>query len=245
VFTGSRRWTLISENAPVATPVQHIVMWLMEAYYTDDYVTIYHGDSRVIWPQLERSQLLLTDPPYGIEYNAQAQNLPGSTKRADISGDDDIALARWLCSMLWMVDDAVIFGANCFPGLLPHRGRWVCWDKRTMPAADKMLGSPFEMAWMNKRSGYDRMIRKLHGGVVNADGGKRVHPTQKPSGLFMAIMGEIFPEAETVVDPFMGSGSVLLAAKRENRKAVGIEIEEQYCEAAANRLRQGVLDFAT
>ncbi len=98
---------------------------------------------------------------------------------------------------------------------------------------------------MNKRSGYDRMIRKMHGGWINADGGKRVHPTQKPSGLFMAIMGEIFPDAETVVDPFMGSGSVLLAAKRENRKAVGIEIEEQYCEAAANRLRQGVLDFAT
>jgi len=217
----------------------------MTPYYQDTYTTIYHGDSRVIWPQLERADLLLTDPPYGIEYNAQVANLPNSTKRIDVAGDADTMLARWLCSMLWKVDDAVIFGAANWPQLLPSHGRWICWDKRTMAAADKMLGSPFELAWMNKASGFDRMIRKLHGGVVNADGGKRVHPTQKPSGLFMAIMGEIFPDAETIVDPFMGSGSVLLAAKRENRKAIGIEIEEQYCEAAANRLRQGVLDFAT
>lgn len=218
---------------------------VLTPYYEDQYATIYHGDSRMIWPQLERCNLLLTDPPYGISFNANRQNLPGCTKREDIDGDGDIELARWLCAMLWKVDNAVIFGANCFPQLLPHRGRWICWDKRTMPEADKMLGSAFELAWTNRTSGFDRMIRKLHGGVVNADGGKRVHPTQKPSGLFMAIVSEVFPDTQTIIDPFMGSGSVLLAAKRDNRRAIGIEIEEQYCEAAAKRLRQGVLDFAT
>lgn len=103
-----------------------------------------------------------------------------------------------------------------------------------------MLGSAFELAWMSRVSGFDRMVRKLHGGVVNADGGKRVHPTQKPSGLFKQIL-DMYPDAKTVVDPFMGSGSVLLAAKLEGRQAIGIEVEEQYCEAAANRLAQGVL----
>lgn len=210
----------------------------VKPYYQDDRCTIYHGDSRKVWPMLPKCNLLLTDPPYGIAWegsNASTKEWKG------IAGDNDIELARWLCGMLWQADEAVIFGANCFPQLLPHRGRWICWDKRLTEAADKMLGSAFELAWCSRVSGFDRMVRKLHGGVVNADGGKRVHPTQKPSALFKQIIGDMFPKAETIVDPFMGSGSVLLAAKLEGRKAIGIEVEEQYCEAAAKRLAQGVL----
>ena len=209
-------------------------------YYQDDAVTIYNGDSRKVWPMLPKCDFLLTDPPYGIAFSATDQQLPNATERDRIKGYDDIELARWLCGMLWHADEAVIFGANCFPHLLPHRGRWICWDKRLTEAADRMLGSAFELAWMSRVSGFDRMVRKLHGGVVNADGGKRVHPTQKPSGLFKQILA-MYPTAETIVDPFMGSGSVLLAAKLEGRQAVGIELEEKYCESAANRLSQGVL----
>jgi DNA modification methylase len=231
---------MIQENGLSSAPVYGIVMasGVLKPYYSDDRVTIYHGDSRLIWPMLPKCDLLLTDPPYGIAWggsNASTQEWDG------IAGDNDIELARWLCGMLWHVNEAVIFGANCFPQLLPHRGRWICWDKRITEAADKMLGSAFELAWCSRTSGFDRMVRKLHGGVVNADGGKRVHPTQKPSGLFKQIIGDMFPKAETIVDPFMGSGSVLLAAKLEGRKAIGIEVEEQYCEAAAKRLSQGVL----
>jgi len=231
---------MIQENGLSSAPVYGIVMasGVLKPYYSDDRVTIYHGDSRLIWPMLPKCDLLLTDPPYGIAWggsNASTQEWDG------IAGDNDIELARWLCGMLWHVNEAVIFGANCFPQLLPHRGRWICWDKRITETADKMLGSAFELAWCSRTSGFDRMVRKLHGGVVNADGGKRVHPTQKPSGLFKQIIGDMFPKAETIVDPFMGSGSVLLAAKLEGRKAIGIEVEEQYCEAAAKRLSQGVL----
>jgi site-specific DNA-methyltransferase (adenine-specific) len=220
--------------------IQSIVMASvpMKPYYSDDRTTIYHGDSRLIWPMLPKCDLLLTDPPYGVDWdgcNASTQDWK------QIAGDNDIELARWLCGMLWHVNESVIFGANCFPQLLPHRGIWICWDKRITEAADKMIGSAFELAWCSRVSGFDRMVRKLHGGVVNADGGKRVHPTQKPSGLFKQIIGDMFPKAETIVDPFMGSGSVLLAAKLEGRKAIGIEVEEQYCEAAAKRLSQGVL----
>jgi site-specific DNA-methyltransferase (adenine-specific) len=214
----------------------------LKPYYQDDRVTIYHGDCRLIWPQLPRFDLLLTDPPYGIDFNATKQNLPGATERKNIEGDNDVSTARWLFGMLWHVNDAVIFGANCFPHLLPHRGRWICWDKRLTEAADKMLGSPFELAWCNRTSGFDKILRKLHGGVVNADGGKRVHPTQKPSGLFSQIISDDFyVKSNTIIDPFMGSGSVLLAAKIEGKTAIGIEIEERYCEAAAKRLTQGVL----
>lgn len=94
---------------------------------------------------------------------------------------------------------------------------------------------------MRRTSGYDKIVRKLHGGVVNADGGRRVHPTQKPSGLFSQIISDLYDKNESIIDPFMGSGSVLLAAKIEGKTAVGIEIDERYCEAAAKRLSQGVL----
>ena len=212
----------------------------MTPYYEQDGITLYHGDCREILPQLGRFDLLLTDPPYGIEYSAQKQHLPNATKRDMISGDDSIELAAFAVSLVQQSCSAVIFGANCFPQLLPHRGRWLCWDKRVCDNADRMLGSPFELAWENRVSGFDVMIRVLHGGVVNADGGKRCHPTQKPVVLFRKIV-ERYSDAQTILDPFAGSGTTLLAAKLEGRKAVGIEISERYCEIAANRLRQKVL----
>ena len=209
----------------------------VQPYYQDDLCIIYHADCRNVEITNFGADLLLTDPPYGISYEHPATK----GKWNQIENDDSLIVAEWVVSRSMMFKDAVIFGANYFPELLPHRGRWVCWDKRITEAADKMLGSPFELAWMNKTSGFDVMIRKLHGGVVNADGGKRIHPTQKPSGLFRQIIERVAPEANCVVDPFMGSGSVLLASKLEGKKAIGIEIEEKYCEGAAKRLEQGVL----
>ena len=106
-----------------------------------------------------------------------------------------------------------------------------------------MLGSPFELAWRNIDHGYDTMIRLMHGGVVNADrDGKRFHPTQKPAQLMIRIM-KLYPGAETICDPFMGSGTTLVAAKQLGRKAIGIEIEEKYCEIAVRRLSQEMLPF--
>ena len=85
------------------------------------------------------------------------------------------------------------------------------------------------------------MYRIQHGGVVNADGhGRRVHPTQKPVTLMKRIIEDHFPTG-VIVDPFMGAGSTLRAAKDLRRTAIGIELEERYCEAAATRLGQGVL----
>jgi DNA modification methylase len=70
----------------------------------------------------------------------------------------------------------------------------------------------------------------------------RVHPTQKPLPLMRWCL-TLAPDAQTILDPFMGSGTTLVAAKLEGRKSVGIEISEKYCEIAANRLRQRVLQF--
>ena len=107
-----------------------------------------------------------------------------------------------------------------------------------------MLGIAFELAWTSRTHGFDKMFRVLHGGVVNANDGKRVHPTEKPISLLREIIATIFDEARIILDPFMGSGTTLRAAKDLGRKAIGIEIEERYCEMAAKRMAQEVLCFA-
>ena len=206
-------------------------------YYQDDAVTIYCGDCREILPTLPKHDLLLTDPPYGISWEGH-----GGSERVwhAISGDDSTDMAGWICERIEEDQDAVIWGANNFPTSIPRKGRWLCWDKRLTEPADKMLGTAFELAWENRKSGFDAMLRVLHGGVVNADGGKRFHPTQKPVTLFRKVLGR-YAKAETILDPFAGSCTTGVAAKLEGRKATLIELEERYCEIGANRLSQGVL----
>lgn len=206
-------------------------------YYDKGGITIYHGDCRDILPHLPPVDLVLTDPPYGLDWSTHDLSTRNWSGFANDGGEFDLRF------VLQLPCDVVAFGANCYPNQLPHRGRWICWDKRCDENADRMLGSPFELAWTNRTSGYDRIYRVQHGGVVNADGhGRRTHPTQKPVVLFARILKD-YPDASVILDPFMGSGTTLVAAKLDNRRAIGIEIEERYCEIAANRLAQGVFAF--
>lgn len=207
----------------------------MSELYSHAGISIHHGDCRDILPTLGAFDLLLTDPPFGIDYESTFN------PRGKITGDDGsldlgflFARGRHQC----------IFGANNFPHLLPFGGRWLCWDKRVVEAADRMKGSPFELAWTNRDHGFDWMIRLMHGGVVNDDGGKRFHPTQKPKRLWAEIIRRfriIDPTIKRVIDPFVGSGGSLIAAKEAGLEAVGIEIEERYCHVAAQRLSQELL----
>ena len=191
---------------------------------------IYFGDCREIMPEL-RFDAVVMDPPYGIVWEGHsASTLEWSAIRNDSGGLD-------LRGILALACPVVSFGANCYPDQLPHRGRWVCWDKRTIDgSADAMLGSPFELAWCNRHSGFDRMIRVLHGGVVNADREPRQHPTQKPVEVFMRIIDWFTKKDDTILDPFMGSGTTGVACVRMGRGFIGVEINERYCEVAAGRL---------
>ena len=212
-------------------------MTLPKPYYQDDAVTLYNTDCRELLPLLGKFDLLLTDPPYGINWRGSNAS---TVKWEPIQNDENTNIVAELFKWVLNFEDCVIFGANCFPHLLPHRGRWLCWDKRLTVDADKMLGSPFELAWESRVSGFDVMERVLHGGVVNADGGKRMHPTQKPVTLMRRVIAR-YKKSQTIFDPFAGSGTTLVAAKLEGRKAVGIEISERYCEIAAKRLSQQLL----
>ena len=214
-------------------------------YYQDDWTTLYLGDWNDVVDDLDLGDVVVvTDPPYGTT-EVERRNQPGhETRFAAIAGDHDDQAAADLFRWLPATTPAAIFGANNWPHLLPHKGRWVCWDKRLTREADRMLGSAFELAWLNVDHGYDRMIRCLHGGVVNANGHglARVHPTEKPVPMLRELIGIVGGDGP-VFDPFAGSGTTLRAAKDLGRRAIGVEIVEQYADAAARRLGQEVLDL--
>ena len=197
---------------------------------------IIHGDCLEVLKTLPSGSVdaVVTDPPYGIKW---AGHNASTRKWNAIAGDVGNLDLR---PVLTMECPVVSFGANCYPEQLPHRGRWVCWDKRVNENADRMLGSPFELAWSNRTSGFDNMYRIMHGGVVNADGHgiKRVHPTQKPVALMCRIIEDFTKPGDTILDPFMGSGTTGVACINTGRKFIGIEIDAGYCEIARKRIEE-------
>lgn len=188
--------------------------------------------------------LVLTDPPYGIGYNNKKLHRKSSSSFKDIENDKGELDYCYLVRELERVANTVIiFGANYFftSGCFNHnRGRWICWDKRTMEQADKLLGSPYELAWTNKKSGYDKIYRVLHGGAVNADGAgePRIHPTQKPVILFEKILQDYSKENDLVLDCFSGSGTTAVACHNLKRRFICIERDKEYCKASQERLEQ-------
>ena len=202
-------------------------------YYDDGDCVIYHGDCRDIIGGLT-FDVIATDPPYGIDFDGY--------NHGKVEGDADDEMVLWL--LVNVETPLTVFGANHFPESLPSRGAWSCWDKRTNENADRMFGSPFEMVWASGDDRPGKMYRIMHGGVVNADGAgvKRQHPTQKPVTLMKRVIADWSPPG-VILDPFMGSGTTLRAAKDLGRKSIGIELDERYCEIAATRLAQGVLDL--
>jgi site-specific DNA-methyltransferase (adenine-specific) len=205
-------------------------------YYADDLVTLYNADCREIAPALDPVDLLLTDPPYGIAgvWKGGSSGKHGWGK----AGADAVARNEWdhetpdadtFALLLAKARHAVIWGGNYFP--LPLSRGWLVWNK---PERNFTLAEA-ELAWTNR----DAVIRVRD--LPRSDVG-REHPTQKPLSLMRWCL-TFFPDAKTVLDPFSGSGTTLRAAKDMGLRAVGVEIDERYCEMAARRLSQEVLTF--
>jgi DNA modification methylase len=211
-------------------------------YYQDDAVTIYHGDCREILPTLPSADLVLTDPPYGINADSNAASVNGQ-HGWKFYGHTDWDNARpdrdTFEIVLAAATNAVVWGGNYFADLLPPSSCWLAWDKgqRAFSHAD------FELAWTSL-PGAARMVVVPRAHAV-ADG--KEHPTQKSLSVMrwcIALADDKLPVLpQTIVDPFAGSGTTLRAAKDFGRTVIGIEIEERYCEIAARRCAQEVLDF--
>jgi DNA modification methylase len=211
-----------------------------DPYYRDEYVTLYCADCASLLPSLEQHDLLLTDPPYGIGLNAkelESQSLAGKKgswrkQYQDFNWDNERAPQWLLDCAISKARHSIIFGGNYYR--LPPTSCWLIWDKENSGGF-----SPVEMAWTNLNHSH-RLIRHMWNGMMRKNGESRFHPTQKPLGV-MSWAIEMAGEMSSLLDPFAGSGTSLLAAKLRNLKATGIEREERYCEIAANRLAQNVL----
>lgn len=212
-----------------------------KVYYQDKFCTIYHGDCLEIMPELEPVGLVLTDPQYGInhptDYHSRGRgNLATCRDYPKVYGDDKpfnpqplLNLQKPLC--LW--------GANYYADKLPVSSGWLVWDKKRPDILDQ---ATVELAWTNFIKGARRFVY-LWNGMLRAGNDVLFHPTQKPIALMKWILGLKWTPTGTILDPFMGSGTSLVAAKQLNRHAIGIEIEEKYCEIAVRRLAQEVLEF--
>ncbi len=210
----------------------------MKPYFQDDAVTIYHGDCRHILPTLGRFDLLLTDPPYGIDADNRKRILSrGKLAAAKDYGDsqwDKEPVPAWLMELARSITEKqIIFGGNYY-SLPPCKGPLV-WDKEN-GENDFADG---EMAWNNLGCAL-RIKRHLWNGMLRKGGEERHHPTQKPLAVIawaLSLAGDV----ASVLDPWAGSGTTGRAAKDLGKTAVLIEREERYCEIAAKRMEQQVL----
>jgi len=191
----------------------------------------------------EKADMVFTDPPYGISVVKSDGNIGGSRKdkwgaKANCSvyqpiiGDDqpfDPSLLLTLAPL------QIIFGANNFASKLPNNSHWIVWVK-DMPEGTDFSGA--ELAWTNIDKKAVKTYKFTWAGMTREGNrkdelSKRVHPTQKPVGLFSNILNDYDPKS--VIDLYGGSGSTLIACEKTNRKCFMMELSEHYCDVIINR----------
>ena len=205
----------------------------MKPYYDDGTVTIYHGDCRDVLPTLTPVDLVLTDPPYGL-----GDKWTGGSKWVLHHGQmqwDQMTVDGVVEHLTDAGRHVIVWGGNYYP--LPPARCWLLWDKKQN---DNFTSGQAEMAWTN----LDRPVRTFRMSQVEAYGAGKSHPTEKPLQLMTWCVAMVRDDTiATVLDPFMGSGTTLRAAKDLGHKAIGVELDERYCEIAARRMAQEVLDL--
>lgn len=217
----------------------------MEPYYERGGIVIYHGDARDILPALDLSavDLVLTDPPYGIALRENGRNGYDWT----VQGDEDQAVGMAVLSE---------FARRKMPRVVfaspnkPWPGKWrqrLVWDKGPAVGGGGDPATCWKTTWeMIQVADTPPLNGPRDSAVLTFWVGQRDyhdHPCQKPVSLLTYLIGKASQPSGLILDPFMGSGSTLRAAKDLGRKAIGIEIEERYVEIAARRLQQAVLPF--
>lgn len=220
-------------------------------YYSDDHVELWHGDCREITAWLD-ADVLVTDPPYGIAYVSSRRK---GARSKPIDGDADTCLRDHVIHV-WSQRPALVFGRWDVPRPALTRARLV-WDKNLLGTGDirspwgtsdeeiyvigewppvKPGGRAREGGRPSRQSSVIRVQALAPGAHDRPD-----HPTPKPVPLMETLIAKCPPGI--IADPFAGSGSTLVAAKLQGRRAIGVELDERYCETAARRLAQDALPF--
>jgi len=179
------------------------------------------ADCREVLPTLGKVDAVVTDPPYGIGIT-RSNRLAVSRGLGGLAWDDEPADLSWL---LPMGIPSIVWGGNYFD--LPPTRAPLVWDKNN---AGRDFAD-FELAWTN----LDMVARRIVFRPMSMDGGK-LHPTQKPIEVMRWCVGHLPDTAETILDPYMGSGTTGVAAVKMNRKFIGIEREPSYFDIACKRI---------
>lgn len=214
-------------------------MSLPKPYYDDgNGIVIYHGDCREILPHLPKVDLVLTDPPYGMSFVSNYRRI----KHDAIANDDALPLDLIWLSMSKAEKAAYFFCRWDNLQQMPKPKSVLAWVKNNWSMGDleHEHGRQWEACCFYPKDKH-AFIKRIPD-VIHADRtGNGMHPTEKPQELLETII--LANECITILDPFMGSGTTLRAAKDLGRKCIGIELEEKYCEIAAKRLAQEVLSL--
>jgi site-specific DNA-methyltransferase (adenine-specific) len=223
----------------------------MNPYYEDDDVTLYHGDCLEVLPKLtEPVDLLCADPPYGLDIGYGRTALGIRT----IAGDaDDLLLCGVFASTAHLMKPdawSVVFCGYSTVGKVQSQASIaghtvktvVVWDKK-MPGLGEGIRNQHEMAVLSRKGKPQERFTGGNVWSITRERGRPEHPHMKPQALMTRCVDYYSPPGGTVLDPFAGSGSTLVAAKALGRRAIGIELDERYCELIVKRLAQGALDF--
>jgi len=210
---------------------------------------------------LEPVDLVLTDPPYGMNLKVEQWNTPKkkgqwvSNKKnyTNIIGDhEDFSdnLINTIFSNFSYVAEIFIFGADYFAEYLPKRknGSWIVWDKRSGGLENvKWKTSEFELCWSKIK--HQRKIARIRWmgvhGMEKEDTKKRIHPTQKPVLLISWFFDNWGNEDDIIVDLYLGSGSTLIACEKLDRICYGMELDPKYCDVIVKRWEQWTGEKAT
>jgi len=242
---------------------------MIQPYYQDSAVRIFHGDCRDVLPQIETADHWIFDPPYSQwthekQWIGAALTSDGKPRvstahkelgfaplsaelRAEICVEAARRCRRWMLafcdleSIFYWRQSVVTSGLDYV--------RCAIWDKvdsapqftgdRPAASAEAIICAHPKGAKRWNSGGKRNVYRH----AVNGGTGAKPHPSTKPEPLMCELIADFTDPGDLILDPFMGSGTTLVAAKRLGRQAIGIELEEKYCAIAAQRLSQGALDL--
>lgn len=234
----------------------------MKPYYQDDAVTLFHGDCREILPTLAPVDHVITDSPYSIETHGKTWRSKLMAEQGyqrvsaahdglgfDAITDEQIAeFAVWCAENCrrWMLAFSDIEGVDRWIRAIRAAGseyvRTCIWDK--VDGTPQLTGDRPAVGAEAIVCAHRKGRKQWNGGgkrgvyrhATNGGRGPKPHPSTKPESLMIELLNDFTDEGELIVDPFAGSGSTLVAAKRIGRRAIGIETQERHCESAAKRL---------
>ena len=184
----------------------------------------------------QKADMVFTDPPYGIKRDKGFGGFGGfgepiaRRRYEDNDWDSDIPPKECFDLMLRITSKAIIFGGNFFAHLLPQGKHWIVWDKKnTMPT----FGDA-ELAWTNIKRDSVKIKEFQYNGLLGKEK-ERFHPTQKPVALIEEILNDYADKDDVVLDPFVGSGTTIIAAEMTGRRCYAMELSPAYVDVAVTR----------